>query len=69
MKKEIKIGGMHCSHCVRHVEEALEELGAKVVVSLDKENAVIEFDNTITDNAIINALDDFGYDVKEIIDI
>lgn len=68
MKKEIKIGGMHCSHCVRHVEEALEELGAAVTVNLDKENAVLEGDN-ITNDAIIDALEDFGYEVKEIIDL
>lgn len=67
MKKEIKIGGMHCSHCVRHIEEALEDMRVRnIKVSLDTESAIIEFDNNIDDKDIINAIEDVGYEVRSI---
>lgn len=70
MKKEIKIGGMHCSHCVRHIEEAMEDIRAKnVKVNLDTETAVMEFDTAIPDSDIINAIEDIGYEVRSIKDI
>lgn len=30
MKKKIFIEGMSCMHCVNHVKEALEDIGAKM---------------------------------------
>lgn len=70
MKKEIIIGGMHCSHCVRHIEEAMEEIRAKnVKVNLDTEITVVEFDTIIPDSVIVNAIEDIGYEVIGIRDI
>jgi copper chaperone len=44
-KKNYKVEGMTCDHCVMHVTEALESVkGVKdVKVSLKKNNAVIRF--------------------------
>lgn len=66
MKKKILIEGMSCSHCVKHVTEALKDLGAKgVEVNLEKKYALAEVNN-ISDESIKSAIEDAGYDVVEI---
>lgn len=68
MKKQINIDGMSCSHCVKHVTEALEELKGvtSVNVSLEDKNAVIEAENDIDDETLKAAVEDAGYDVTSI---
>lgn len=69
MKKKILIEGMSCSHCVKHVKEALEELGAEnIEVSLENKTAVAEA-NGLSDESIKTAIEDAGYDVAEIINL
>lgn len=64
MKKKIMIEGMSCGHCVKHVKEALTELGGQSVdVSLEKKLATAEFGDAVTDDAIKFAVEDAGYDV------
>lgn len=66
MKKKILIEGMSCGHCVKHVKEALEDLGAAdVEVSLENNEAVAEVNNS-SDESIISAIEDVGYDVVRI---
>lgn len=60
------ISGMMCNNCKRHVEEALTKLGLTYEVSLEKGCAVVE-DCSLADEVIIEALDQAGYDVSEII--
>lgn len=63
MKKKILIEGMSCGHCVKHVTEALEDLGVKgVEVNLEKKYALAEANN-ISDESIKSAIEDAGYDV------
>lgn len=63
MKKKIVIEGMSCGHCVNHVKEALEEIGAvEITVSLENKTAVAETKD-ISDSSIRNAIEDAGYDV------
>lgn len=65
MKKKITIEGMMCEHCVAHVKEALENLGASdVEVSLDGGFAVCETDKS--DGEIKSAIEEEGYDVTAI---
>lgn len=67
MKKKISVEGMSCGHCVNHVKEALEDLGAaNVEVSLEKKLAVAELDESVTDEKIKFAIEDAGYDVVSI---
>ncbi len=63
--KKIMIEGMSCQHCVAHVKEALEELGAtSIEVNLEGKYAKAE---TSKDNKeIIDAIDEAGYDVINI---
>lgn len=67
MKKLVSIEGMSCNHCVHHVTEALEELGAKDInVSLEKKSAEFQSNESITDEKIKLAVEDAGYDVVKI---
>ena len=55
MTKTIAIEGMHCQHCVGAVKEALAAVAGvtSVVVSLEKNNAVVE--GTGLDDAVLKA--------------
>lgn len=68
MKKKISIEGMSCGHCVNHVKEALLELKgvSSADVSLEDKSAVIEVTEDVKDEEINFAVDDAGYEVKEI---
>ncbi|HHY78348.1 MAG TPA: heavy-metal-associated domain-containing protein [Clostridiales bacterium] len=68
MKKKISIEGMSCGHCVRHVEEALKEIGevASVEVSLEGKYAIVELSEDVADAKLKEAVEDAGYDVTEI---
>ncbi|MGL5540533.1 MAG: heavy-metal-associated domain-containing protein [Erysipelotrichaceae bacterium] len=69
MKKVIKIEGMRCGHCMRHVEEALNEVASvsSVDVSLNEKQAVVvgeQLDDAILTAAIVEV----GYQVVSIQD-
>ena len=68
MKKLISIEGMGCQNCVKHVTEALENISGvkKVNVSLEKNNAVVDYDGEISDEVFKSAIDEAGYDVTKI---
>ena len=68
MKKIIHVEGMGCQNCVKHVKEALENLDGvtDADVSLEKNTAVITFNQDVSDTAIISAIEDAGYDVAKI---
>ena len=59
-KYEIAIEGMGCPMCVKKVNAALEELGAKVE-SCEIGKAVIGFDGDTA--AVKEAIEDRGFDV------
>lgn len=69
MKEEIKIEGMMCENCVKHVTKALQGIDGvtDVKVSLENKNAIIETSKEISDEKIKNAVDDAGYTATEII--
>ncbi len=65
MVKKIMIEGMMCEHCVAHVREALEGIGAEnIEVSLDGGYAVCDTDKT--DDELKTLIEDEGYDVTDI---
>lgn len=58
------IQGMTCGNCVRHVEQALNNLSgiSKLGVNLEKHEALVEYDSTlITHAAMASALKVAGY--------
>lgn len=68
MKKLIKINGMSCSHCVKHVKDALEEMDQvlDVNVNLEEKNAIIDCKEELEDKKIKEIIEEVGYDVLEI---
>lgn len=66
MNKTVLIEGMMCNNCRRHAEEALKGLGLDVTVSLEDKKAYIK-NSAVNDETIIAAIEEAGYEVKEII--
>ena len=68
MKKTLKIEGMMCQHCVAHVTKALSGLKgvASVDVQLKKKTATVEFLEPVSDETLIQAITEAGYEVKKI---
>ena len=63
----IKIKGMGCQNCVNAVTESLTELDgvSKVNVSLEKESAEVEFDESkINESKMIEAIEELEYEVS-----
>ncbi|GHT56386.1 mercuric reductase [Spirochaetia bacterium] len=65
MKTLLKIDGMSCDHCVKHVKDALEEIsGVKSAkVSLKDNSADVEHDAAVTLAAMKEAVTEAGYEV------
>ena len=68
MKKNIKIEGMSCGHCSASVTKALKALGGvkDAQVNLRDKEAVVETDGSVTDENLVQAVKDAGFEVKEI---
>ena len=68
MTKEVKIKGMSCGHCVKHVTDALSEVEgvSELQVNLEKANAVMQITDAVTDEKLIEAVEKAGYEVVEI---
>jgi len=63
----IKIKGMGCQNCVNAVTESLNELDGvnKVNVSLEKESAEVEFDESkINSDKMIEAIKELEYEAS-----
>ena len=67
-KKTIQIEGMHCMHCAKKVEEALQSLEEikKAKVNLKTQEALIQFDHEIDEQKIKERIEDLGYHVIQI---
>ena len=61
MKKTVKIEGMMCQMCVKHVKNALSALDPNVEVSLENKCATV--DESVADDAIVAAVKEAGYEV------
>ncbi len=61
MKKTVKIEGMMCQMCVKHVTKALSALDPAAEVSL--ENKCATLDAAVADDAIRAAVTGAGYEV------
>lgn len=68
MKKQISIKGMSCFNCVRHVEEALNEVPGvrNVQVNLQEKSAVMDVEDQVADACLKIAIEEVGYTVMEI---
>ena len=68
MQKVISIEGMHCQHCSGAVTKALTKLAGvtSVDVSLEKKCAVIECEETVTDDVLKATITDLDFEVTGI---
>lgn len=69
MRKKLLVDGMSCINCVRHLKEALQEdiKGVEVIdVSLENKCALVEVNDTVSDEMIKAVIDDLGYELKGI---
>lgn len=68
MTKTLKVKGMMCAHCVKHVGDALKAVegvsGAEV--DLKKKQAVVTLAKGVSDEALISAVTEAGYEVESI---
>lgn len=63
--KKIYISGMSCSHCVSKINSALEEIGGSNI-HVDLDNKVVTVDIDKSNDEIIEAIEDYGFDVDNI---
>lgn len=68
MDKVISIKGMMCQHCVAHVTKALEKVPgtSEIKVSLDEGKAYLKVNDEVSDQMLIDAIVDAGYEVTGI---
>ena len=65
MKTTLKIDGMSCANCVKHVTVALKDVAgvSTAVVSLEKELAEVEHGAEVSLEALKAAVEEAGYEV------
>jgi copper ion binding protein len=63
MKTTLKIEGMSCEHCVKHVENALKGVAGvrSVKVSLKGKNAEVDHGDEVSLQALKAAVEEEGY--------
>ena len=68
MKKELKIEGMSCMHCVKHATDALQAVPgvSSVNVDLESKTAKLELSAEVSNDALKKAVANAGYSVTEI---
>ena len=64
MTKTLNVTGMMCQHCVAHVKKALEGVDgvSAVDVNLEAGTATVEAADSVTDEALVAAVVDAGYE-------
>ncbi|MBC2577128.1 heavy-metal-associated domain-containing protein [Peptostreptococcus russellii] len=69
MKKRLIIEGMHCENCVKGLNAVLTEdvEGLEVVeINLDGGYADVELDDKVSEDILKDAVEELGFELKEI---
>lgn len=66
MQKILKIEGMMCAHCVKHVTDALNGVEGVTVKNVDLKKKIATIEGDADDASLIKAVTDAGYEVKKI---
>lgn len=68
MLKTITIEGMSCGHCENRVKNALTELDVDIIeISVANDMAKVEVKDESIVSEVVDAIEDAGYDVIEVI--
>ncbi|SFX60630.1 copper chaperone [Thermoactinomyces sp. DSM 45891] len=60
----LQVEGMSCNHCVKTIEEALEQIEVKASVDLEGKSVTVEFhQGKVTLAQIKEAIENQGFDV------
>ena len=67
-ERTLVVEGMKCMHCVAHTEEALKKVKGvkKVTVSLEEKTAVVLSNDKVTNEELVQAVEEQGFKVTEI---
>ncbi|MCR5674676.1 MAG: heavy-metal-associated domain-containing protein [Lachnospiraceae bacterium] len=66
-QKVMRIDGMHCEHCytrVQNVLNSIDGISARVIGS--RKLAVIKYGKEVSDDTLVKAVTDLGYEVRSI---
>lgn len=67
-QKIVKIKGMHCDNCVKHVMNAMNTIdGASAKVDLQSETAIVSYDRPLQESDIYRVVEEAGYQVVSIV--
>lgn len=68
MTKKLLIEGMSCGHCVRHVEEALQEIDGVISAkaNLEEKSAIVELNQEVSESTFKEAIEEVGYQLIEV---
>ncbi len=67
MRKVLFVSGMHCEHCKKRVEAAIEGIdGAQATADLKKHSVEVRSDKDISDELLTEAVKQSGYTVTGI---
>lgn len=58
------VAGMSCRHCVREVTARLRDVEGVVIVTADADGGVVALTGTMSDAAVVRALDGLSYQVR-----
>ena len=65
--KTLKISGMSCGHCSARVEKVLNSIdGVEAKVYLETNSAKLVLNKDVSNDTIIQTIDNIGYQVTEI---
>lgn len=69
MKKIVTVNGMSCGHCKASVEKALQGVtGVKdAKVNLEKKTAVVSLDSEVSDELLMNAVNEAGFEAVSVV--
>ena len=63
--KKLFISGMNCKHCETKITNALNEIGVSIL-SFDLENKTVTVETDKSNDEMIKAIGDYGFDVDKI---
>lgn len=64
MKITLQLGGLHCSHCVKSVEQALQKLPSVRAIDIDLATQRAEIDSDESPQKLIEAIEQIGFEAE-----
>lgn len=64
MKTKLKIEGMTCQNCVKHVRQALESVAGVTSAEVDLDSGLANVDGEAAVDQLIAAVQDEGYEAR-----